>query len=81
MTGQDLIKLISDNDRLKYCDVKETIKELENQNYSTQNISKIILKYGYNSEVLDVTKEFYYKSFDYLVEKNEYDFSLLNDIY
>ena len=28
MTGQDLIKLISDNDQLKYCDVKETIKEL-----------------------------------------------------
>ena len=29
MTGEDLIKIIQDNDRLRYGDVKETIKELE----------------------------------------------------
>ena len=28
MTGEDLIKIIQDNDRLRYGDVKETIKEL-----------------------------------------------------
>ena len=28
MTGEDLIKVIKDNDRLRYGDVKETIKEL-----------------------------------------------------
>ena len=28
MTGEDLIKVIQDNDRLRYGDVKETIKEL-----------------------------------------------------
>lgn len=45
------------------------IESLEKAGYKTTNIADVILSYGYNGNSIDITRAFYYKAFDYLVEK------------
>ena len=60
----DILKDNPENSR-----VDEAIRILENNGYTNKEISEIILHYASRSNNQEIAKKYYYKAFDYLVEK------------